>query len=439
LALYDKKMGNAASQRENDENDSMDSAELQAQVDAAKKKPKIKTRHDVVFVDDDEEEIEQSVGFSPSMFIGKEFDTLKKFCNKRGVHQRHLNFLFKKYLSGDDIYLREFRVNAFDLKDQFDSHSKVLRELSEIFFPMIYQRELGGLKKPQSLSEVTFPRFVIITYIFCAQPIPDLILELFAILRQRFNLKLDATIHAYNLEQMVSLFAEHLKSSATLEYMLQMFRKVRKDSEFTIGEVIRIAIKYPLSFYVLKSFQKHVRRMFLGDKFWANQKKLKTKCGELELPKKYDELFANEDFATLTTVKAMINDIFDLPLGKAVINLETKQDKLAELDENVCNQLKKSIGYNMAHRLIKDSQLPFPTEGQYWLNGKILHAVEDEKYEDTLSGEYLVYNASSGKRAWVVRYAHYDSGDILKEIEIEEEPMWPDSDSDDETYDSDGY
>ena len=41
------------------------------------------------------------------------------------------------------------------------------------------------------------------SYIFC-EPIPDLILNLFAILRQRFNLQVTATIYAFNVEQIVS-------------------------------------------------------------------------------------------------------------------------------------------------------------------------------------------------------------------------------------------
>jgi len=51
---------------------------------------------DVVFVDDDPLEVAKSVGFSPSMFINGEFKTLKKFCNARKLHQRHLNQLFNR-------------------------------------------------------------------------------------------------------------------------------------------------------------------------------------------------------------------------------------------------------------------------------------------------------------------------------------------------------
>ena len=148
----------------------------------------VKTRHNVVFVDDDLEEIKRGIGFSPNIFIKNEFKVLKKFCNSRKIHQRHLNFIFAKYLSADDVYLRDFRVKALDVKDHFDGKEKIMKEIAEIFIPSMYQKPFKGLEKAYSLYEVSFARFIILTYILCAEPIPDLILNLFAILRQRFNL-----------------------------------------------------------------------------------------------------------------------------------------------------------------------------------------------------------------------------------------------------------
>ena len=63
-----------------DEFDDKDMA-ASAETETGPAKPKLKTRHDVVFVDDDVEEIQKSVGFNPRMFIKNEFKILKKFCN----------------------------------------------------------------------------------------------------------------------------------------------------------------------------------------------------------------------------------------------------------------------------------------------------------------------------------------------------------------------
>ena len=103
----------------------------------------VKTRHNVVFVDEDLEEIKRGIGFSPNIFIKNEFKVLKKFCNSRKIHQRHLNFIFAKYLSGDDIYLRDFRVRALDVKEIFDKKDKIMKEIAEIFIPTMYQKPLS--------------------------------------------------------------------------------------------------------------------------------------------------------------------------------------------------------------------------------------------------------------------------------------------------------
>jgi hypothetical protein len=197
----------------------------------ANKGGKKKAKLDVVFVDDDPELIKRSVGFSPGLFINGEFNTLKKFCNSRKLHQYHLNYLFKRYLSSEDVYLRDFRVRVLDLKEEFDDMSLLYREICEIFVPMLYQKEFRGLGKAHSLDEVTFPRFVVLSYIFCAQPLPDLFFEMFMILKQKFTIKHTATMYAYNIEQITKTLTEELDKTATLTTLLRMLKELPPDKE----------------------------------------------------------------------------------------------------------------------------------------------------------------------------------------------------------------
>jgi len=413
-------------------------------------KPKVKGAHDVVFVDDDIKEIQQSVGFSPSIFIGREFKALKKFCNARKVHQRHLNFLFKKYLSGDDIYLREFRVRTYDLKEHFDTKTKLFQEISEIYIPTVYTKEFHGLEPFHSLGEVTFTRFVILTYIFCAQPLPDLFFELFCILRQRFNLQHTATVFAFNVEQLVGIFGEDIRPCTTSKYLQKLLKEIPKDKEYSIGEVIKMAIKYPLMFYAIKRFRNHVRRMFLGDKFWDSQKLLKSKLGDLGIKKGFEVVFENENTARLCTCKAIICDIIDQKMGQVQLRWETSENaNITELSDTFCSHIKKSIGYRQARKIILESGLAYPTEGQLFLNGEVFRNPENQQFHDPLSGNDVVYNNATGRRAWVLKYNYvtYDENDLsvegVKEVEIDTEPGGKGSlleyhpDEDDEEWTSD--
>jgi hypothetical protein len=395
---------------------------------------------DVVFVDDDPLEIAKSVGFSPTLFLPGEFNTLKKFCNARKLHQRHLNQLFKRYLSKDEVYLRDFRVRVLDVKEEFDDMSLLYREVCEIFVPMLYQKPFNGLKKAHSMDEVTFPRFVILTYIFCAMPMPDLIFEMFCILKQKFNLKTSATTFAYNVEQLSSIMTEEFEDTWTLKMLRSLLKELPPDKEYDVGTTIKMAIKYPLIFYFIKRFRKHLRRIFLGDKFWDAAKALKTKLKELEIKKGYEAHFQSERAATLATNRAILADIYGQPIGAACLTSDP-HPLIDKIDDTVATHLKKSIGYNMARKLILESELPlkFKNEtSQQYITGASHCPIEvgdaDTRFHDNLSEQDLKYDNGTGRRAWVCRYTDYDDEDkVLKEIDIDVTPEMQDNWDDDES------
>ena len=388
-----------------------------------------------MFVDDDPEEQRVSVGFSPAMFHPKEWKTLKKFCNARKVHQRHLNQLFKRYLGSPDVYLRNFRVRTLDVKEELDDMSRIYMEITEIYVPMLYQKNFSGLEKAHSIDECSFSRFVILTYIFLAQPYIDLFFELFCLLRQRFNLKTEATVYAFNFEQMVSVLGEELEHSWTYRYMLDLLREMPKDRELSVGYCIQLACKYPLMFYMIKRFRQHIKRIFLGDKFWNSRKPLKSKLPELEPKKGYEVHFASERAATLQTNRMILADVFNLPLGKMELNTDSYPE-ITVIDDIVCNHLKKALGYRLSKRLILESELSHTQVGQMFLNAPVELGLAKSRFTDALSGEDLKYDNGTGRRAWVCRYTdHEDNTKVLKEIEIDREPNkhddWNDEDDED--------
>lgn len=371
---------------------------------------------ETVFVDDDPSEIKKSVGFSPDIFKGREFATLKAFCNKRDVHQRHLNAVWKRYMSTDEVYIREFRVRTLDMKEAFTSKSKLYQEISEIYIPTIFMKDFSGLQEGHSMEEVSFPRFIIMSYIFCAQPIPDLIFDFIAILRQRFNLQLSAIMFAFNFEQMVRVLGEELKPSASKKYLLQLCEKFRKDEELSVGAIITMGIKYPLLFYQLKRFRTHFRRLFLGDIFWRERPKLKTKLGELGLGKGFDIDFTSEAAATRATARCLLKDVlFHAEHDYEMKLTDVVEAPLKEISDTACTLLKKTLGFQLARSLILESELPFSPQ-EFLLDARIATGGEEQRITDHLSREDFLYHVATGKTAWILRYLSSDGLEhVIKE------------------------
>ena len=64
--------------------------------------------------------------------------------------------------------------------------------VADVFVPFIYLRPFPGLEEPTSSEEVTFARFVIMSYLFCGSSMVDLTHLFSSLLRQKMALKLNA-------------------------------------------------------------------------------------------------------------------------------------------------------------------------------------------------------------------------------------------------------
>ena len=276
---------------------------------------------------------------------------------------------------------------------------------------------------------------------FLAQPIPDLIFEVFSILKQKFQLKSSATIYAYNVEQLCKVLTEELEHSWTLVLLRKLLSQMPPDGELNIGDVVKMGVKYPLMFYFLKRFRQHVRRIFLGDKFWGECKALKTKLPELGIKRGYEASFQSEKAAMITTCRAILADCYGQPIAGTTLTAD-QFPAIKTIDSSLCNHLKKSVGYKLARRLIIESELPVDTNidsrSQAFLTGEMELGEQDSRFSDALSGEALKYNNGTGRRAWVCRYTHFDDDDqVCKEIDVDVRPVVEDDwggDSDDEEY-----
>ena len=80
-------------------------------------------------------------------------------CNKKDIKQTQLNAVYKKYLSSEDVFIRDFRVKTVDIKLPFLQKTKLIQELSDCFIPECFMKKYRGLMGPYSPDEVSFARF----------------------------------------------------------------------------------------------------------------------------------------------------------------------------------------------------------------------------------------------------------------------------------------
>lgn len=147
--------------------------------------------------------------------------TLKIFSQKRGIRQSDLNVVFRRYLSHPEVYLREFRVRTFDTKNAFLNKSRLMQEIADVVVPSIFFKDFKGLEEPHSVEEISFARFAITSYLFCAQPIQDLIYDFLAILRQKLTLKITAVMFTYNFSEILQVLRDECLDSSAAKIALR--------------------------------------------------------------------------------------------------------------------------------------------------------------------------------------------------------------------------
>jgi hypothetical protein len=428
---------------------------------------------DVLHVNDDEQDPNYGIGFSKTMFKPKEWNLLKTFCNKKGVFQTDLNHLFNIYLTNEEVYLRQFRVKVTETKKKFTEHSLLNFEISDVYIPQLFMRPFHGLEKPAEFDEVTFPRFVVLGYTFCTQPMTDMIYEYFSIMRQNYNLQLPATMFSFNVLETVKVLSEEMDQQTS--GLLYVYQKINpaNDTEYTLEDVIRFGIRYPVMFYPLQRFRLHFRRLIFGDKFWANKKPTKTK-----FPKEFGAFkgkspgYENEAAANVETARSIIADYqldlqlelinaraviekrqtliaaaqamgevhnddhedtreelktegdvqgkknayanLRLPPTKPTVPMRTKESSPVEfVTAEILARMKADIGYKLARDVVRDSKLPY-AEGQAFMDYPEELDENERIYDNKVHREFM-YNVGTGTSAWVQPFVSEADDEIVRE------------------------
>lgn len=365
---------------------------------------------EILYIHDKLRGKKKGFGFARSMFSKLEWRTLKKFCVFHNVSQLDLNRVYTRYLSTDAAVVRKMRVLIADIGAPFAAHSPIYQDMVEVMFPGLFLRSFTGLKEPYSSTEISFARFIILGYTTCSQPISDLIFDFFSISRRSMNIKVVATIFAYNLKQIVKVFTSELSNSAARRFLVEKCIG-EDDEEMTILSVMQLGVKYPLLFFQLFLFQRHLKRLIFGDRFWEGRPLAPSRFIEEGLS--YDPLvFKNEKYCIKETARQILFDFANAE--SSVVRLyPTCRDDISQLTVDCCTRAKTSLGYRWARDLIEESELDYPQEQCF---ADVPADIDNEVriYDHKIQSDF-VYNVGTGYRAWVEQHK-LRSGEVIKEL-----------------------
>lgn len=234
--------------------------------------------------------------------------------------------------------------------------------------PLIFMKEFAGLEPaPPEGDVVSFARFIITSYMFGASQIPDLIHDFIATLRQKTSMSVTAKLHAYSVDQLMKVMVEDLQPSAAAWILTHSLGQLSKGDELPLLSIVKLGVKYPILFYVVERFRKHVKRLVFGDRFWAARTYLKCKISEMEgNASYYGERFRDERTALVETSRSIIADVVTSHKRHNAYRLtEREVSSVMYLDEEGLQRLKDMFGYERSRQLIVDSEIGLDCESKF--------------------------------------------------------------------------
>lgn len=243
-----------------------------------------------------------------------------------------------------------------------------LQEIADGVIPLMFMKEFAGLDPaPAPCDVVSLARFTIMSYLFCAEQMPDAIFGFITMLKQKLTMTFEANLHTYSLDMLLKVMVEDLRPSAAGSILLLSIERLGKEAELSLTTVVKLSIKYPILFYVFERFRKHVRRIMFGDKFWKDRPQLKLRMEDVQGSSAYfNHRFRDEATAVLETSRSIISDVVSVKKRSNVYRLTDKQaPEVPYLEEVGLQKLKDIFGYEKSRQLAVDSQITMECESSF--------------------------------------------------------------------------
>lgn len=232
----------------------------------------------------------------------------------------------------------------------------------------MFMKEFAGLDPPPSPCDaISFARFSIMSYIFCAEQMPDAIFGFLKMLKQKLAMTYEASLHSYSLDMLLKVMLEDLRPSAAGSILLESIERLGVEAELSLTTIVKCGIKYPILFYVFERFRKHMRRIVFGDKFWKGRPQMKLKMDEVQGSSAYfTHRYKDEATAVLESSRSIISDVVSVKKRFKTFRLSDKQaPEVMCLDEVGLQKLKDIFGYEKSRQLAVDSEIVMECESTF--------------------------------------------------------------------------
>lgn len=223
-------------------------------------------------------------------------------------------------------------------------------------------KEFSGLEAMESVEEVSFARFVVMSYILGRQQFPDLVYDFFSIIRRKKHIPLTVVISSSAFQKMMTLLIEDLKPTGSSMLFKSFLSNIKEGTDFRLKFIMRIATKYPHLFWALQKFRKCYQRFVFGDEFWVDRKYLKLRHIDMsDFPIDFNDWFDSENKAAKVTARHVIADVLMSDSKEWGFNDEFHAP-FDSLTVSHISKLKNVLGYKLSTKLLVESEINFSVD-----------------------------------------------------------------------------
>ena len=153
---------------------------------------------------------ESGAKFPPSLMDQQAFLVLEAWALHHKITQGEMYKVYESYY--DNLHAKKHpdgahkvpnRISTYYVQDLFDHQTSEATSL--ILIPLLFVKELHGLKRARDVGCITFPRFLIAGYDFARQSPAGVILKFFRLLLDPGMISADALVPLKPFEDLVSL------------------------------------------------------------------------------------------------------------------------------------------------------------------------------------------------------------------------------------------
>ena len=217
---------------------------------------------------------ESGAKFPPSLMDQQAFLTLERWALRYKITQGEMHKVYDAFLENlhakkhpDDSHKIPNRISTYFFQDLFDHQTSEATSL--ILIPLLFVKDLHGLKRARDVGCITFPRFLIAGYEFARQSPCGVTLKFLRLLLDPHACDEKAYVPLKPFEDLVSLM-----HGGTPKGHLHLFAALfGEKTHVRFPDLVRACCACPVLLRPLRLFHAQFQRKFFWSEFWARHQR----------------------------------------------------------------------------------------------------------------------------------------------------------------------